>query len=110
MTDDLSHLPAPFTVFEFHYKPKNSARPHDETENTDRLDWLPGSFVPVPSVGDTVSYDSWKATGPDADDGKDIVVMRKVESRHFYVHEDHICVYIVVTDVSDSERLARLKE
>jgi hypothetical protein len=110
MTDNLSHLPAPQIVLEFHYKPKNSTRPHDEKENTDRSDWVPGSFVPVPSVGDTVSYNAWKATGQDPDDGKNIVAMRKVESRHFYVHQDHICVYIVVTDVSDSERLARVKE
>jgi len=109
-TDDISRLPAPAIVVEFHYKPKGAARPYDETENTDRLEWASGSFVPIPAIDDTVSYDSWEHTGPGPTDGRDCVVMRKVVSRHFYTHQDHVCVYVVVTDLSDAERASRLKE
>lgn len=104
------HLPAPIICLEFHYKPIGAKRPHDESENTDRFDWQSGSFIPVPAVGDTVSYNSWKQTGPGPTDGKDTNVIRKVVSRHFYVHQDYIGAYIVVTDLSDKEAKARIKE
>ena len=37
-------------------------------------------------------------TGPGDLDGEDIVVNRKVTSRHFYIHQDHIVAYVVATD------------
>lgn len=105
-----TELPSPATVVEFHYKPQGAARPHDECENTDHLEWAPGSFVALPAVGDSVTYNSWEHTGPEVTDGKDVVVFRKVVSRHFTVHEDHIHVYLVVSDVSVEEMRSRLKE
>jgi hypothetical protein len=108
--NNASQLSAPAIVLEFHHRPKNAARPHDERENTDFLEWLPGSFIPIPAVDDTVSYNSWKHTGPGDLDGEDIVVMRKVASRHFYIHQDHIVAYVVVTDLSSKEAAGRVKE
>ena len=43
-------------------------------------------------------------------DGEDIVVNRKVASRHFYIHQDHIVAYVVVTDLSSKEAAGRVKE
>jgi hypothetical protein len=108
--DTVSHLPAPDIALEFHYKPKGAARPHDEYENTDRLKWGSDSFIPIPSVDDTVSYKCWKHTGPGPEDGKDTVVTRRVVSRQFYVYQDQISAYIVVTDLSSEEAAARIKE
>src|SRR5258708_3414283 len=108
--NNASQLSAPAIVLEFHHRPKNAPRPHDERENTDFLEWLPGSFIPIPAVDDTVSYNSWKHTGPGDLDGEDIVVMRKVASRHFYIHQDHIVAYVVVTDLSSKEAAGRVKE
>ncbi len=96
-------------MFEFHYRPQDAARPRDEMENTDRLEWAAGG-VPIPNVGDTVSYDSWEHTGSGPTEGRDIVVARKIVSRHFYVHRDHIVVYFVVSDATGAEMRERLKE
>ncbi len=95
-------LQVPAVMFEFHYKPQDGTRPRGELENTDRLEWAAGG-VPIPTVGDTVSYDSWEHTGPGPTDGRDIVVARRILSRHFYVHKDHICVYFVVSDAIGAE-------
>jgi hypothetical protein len=104
------YLPAPTVSIEFHYKPEGAMRPYDETENTDTLYWQSGSFLPIPNVGDSVSFDSWKQTGPGDTDGEDYVVIRKVISRHFFVHQSHVNVYFVVTDISAKELGARIKE
>ena len=42
-------------------------------------------------------------------DGEDIVVNRKVASRHFYIHQDHIVAYVVVTDRSSKEASERMR-
>ena len=67
-------------------------------------------MVPIPNAGDTVSYTAWKATGPGPADGEGFIAVRKIVSRHFYVHQDQVTVYFVVTDVAGDELGARLKE
>ncbi|MGC9197970.1 MAG: hypothetical protein ACP5E5_03405 [Acidobacteriaceae bacterium] len=57
-----------------------------------------------------MSYDSWEHTGSDPTGGRDIVVARKIVSRHFYVHRNHIVVYFVVSDATEAEMCERLKE
>ncbi len=102
-------LQVPAVIFEFHYKPQGATRPRGESENTDRLEWAAGG-VPIPTVGDTVRYDSWEHTGPGLTDGREVVVARKILSRHFYVHKDHIGVSFVVSDDTGTEMRERLKE
>jgi len=89
----------PKVSFQFHVKPASAQRSHREADNTERLEWDSEGTVPVPNVGDTVSYQSWKRTGPGATDGEDITVTRKVVSRHFLIMPDHINVSL---DVSES--------
>lgn len=103
-------LPAPVVNFGFHLKPAGAVRANDERENTEFLEWGQGGMVPIPDVGDTVSYTSWKATGPGPGHGEESIVVRKIESRHFYVHQDRITIYFVVTDVADDELRAPPKE
>lgn len=84
-------------VFEFHLRSKDAARPEDANENSDRLEWGPGISVPIPAVGDTVSYKA-AGLGAGATDGEQAVVTRKIVSRHFDVHQHLITVRFVVSD------------
>lgn len=85
---------------EFQYKPQGAARPYDEVQE-EHIFSDTGGYIPIPDVGDSVSY------------GKEGRRAYKVVSRHFsYVSlvEDWCVVNIVVTDISDEEMAARLKE
>jgi hypothetical protein len=108
--NEIDKLPAPSLALEFHYKAEGQKRPNDENENTEFFVWKPGSNIPIPDVGDTVSYTSWKHNGPDSPDGHAASAFRKVVTRHFHVSQEHIGVYLVVTDVSKEEKAARIKE
>lgn len=57
-----------------------------------------GEFIPIPTVGDSVSY---------MYGGK--LEEFKVVSRHFVYMNDWCAVTIVVTDISDDEMASRLK-
>jgi hypothetical protein len=83
---------------EFQYKPQGHARPYVEVQE-DSIHFHRGEFVPIPAVGDSVSY----LEG-------DYMVARKVLTRHFSYGSDWCVVNIVVTDMPDEEMAARLKE
>jgi len=83
---------------EFQYKPEGHTRPFDEVQEIP-LGSETGEYLPVPSVGDTVTYEEGEKA-----------VARKVLTRHFsYVSPDWCCVNIVVTDVPAEEIAGRLK-
>lgn len=83
---------------EFQYIPPKSTRPNDEAQDEELL-FEQGEFIPIPDVGDSVSY---------LYGGK--MTAFKVVSRHFSYIGDLCCVNIVVTDISGEEMAARLKE
>jgi hypothetical protein len=101
---------------EYQYLPKDHARPIDGSEHNDPIGGEDGEFMPIPDVGDTVSYESFEydydSTGKAIlDSGRNKTVCRKVLTRHFsYSGEDFLHVNIVVGDVSDGEMAKRLKE
>jgi hypothetical protein len=41
--------------------------------------------------------------------GREVMVVRKVKTRHFGYSDDHVFINIVVGDVPDGEMLIRLK-
>jgi hypothetical protein len=83
---------------EFQFRPQGSARPLDYVQEIP-LVFRGGEFLPIPSVGDSVSYDENGRT-----------VAYKVVSRHYSYLGEWCVVNIVVTDMSDGEMAARLKE
>ena len=87
-------------IIEIQYKPIGKDRPYDERQRDD-LTFKQGEFIPIPEVGDTVSYH----------DGEEDV-FRKVLTRHFSytnVNNDYYYVTLVVTDVDPQEQDAREK-
>jgi hypothetical protein len=94
---------------QFQYLPPGSARPIDASDSDKRIENHdenhPGEYLPIPDVGDTVSYVS-----------NDVPVTRKVLTRHFgytsgdIFDYDGMYVNIVVGDVSKEEMTKRLKE
>jgi hypothetical protein len=83
---------------EFRYKPQDRARPFDEVQELE-LVFEHGEALPLPNVGDSVSY---------LED--DMMVARKVVTRHFSYVKGWCAVNIVVTDIPDDEMAARIKE
>ncbi len=89
---------------QYQYLPPGSARPDGAHNSDKRIENHAGEFLPIPNVGDTVSYMS-----------NDKMVTRKVLTRHFgYTSGDigyeGMYVNIVVGDVPDGEMAKRLKE
>ena len=82
----------------FQYLAPGHSRPLDHCQDED-ITVDDGSFIPLPNVGDSVSY---------IEDGKSVA--RKVLTRHFGYFNDHCAVNIGVTDIDPSEMAARLKE
>jgi len=82
---------------EFQYKPGGQTRPLDYAQEH-ALIYEKGEYLPIPSVGDTASYEQ-----------SGHIVSRKVLTRHFAYVGDWCAVNIVVTDVPASEMAARLK-
>jgi hypothetical protein len=87
---------------EFRYKPLDAARPRDSV-SAELLEVRAGHSLFLPDIGDSV-YVTVEPTGPDH---------YKVLSRSFIYHrlaQDSFCtINIVVTDLTEAERLARLK-
>ena len=84
---------------EFQFKPKSDKRPVDAVQESPRIEFEVGQFIPIPDVGDTVNVDFG--------DGLNFY---KVETRHFSYVSDLCVVTIVVTGVATDEMAARLKE
>lgn len=82
---------------EFQYKPLDSARPYDESQELD-ISAGNGQAFAVPGVGDSV-YLKW------GDQGQNF----KVLTRHFLYGPDFCVVCIVITDIDDAEMDSRLK-
>jgi hypothetical protein len=83
---------------EFQYKNEDSERPEDCVQD-DEFFTESGEFIPIPDVGDSVSYRYG---------GKGVAC--KVVSRHFSYVSGWCIVNIVVTDMKPGEMAARLKE
>ena len=83
---------------EFQYKSPSDSRPYDEVQE-DEIVFESGEFIPIPAVGDSVSY---------LHDKK--MMAYKVVSKHFSYVSSWCVVNIVVTDISDEEMSSRLKE
>jgi hypothetical protein len=99
-------------AIQFQYKPSDVLRPFDygqeEPLSFDVPYGTPIATIPIPAVGDTVRV---RLEPP----GTPSQQAYKVLTRHFqyFHHPDvglEINVNIVVTDVSDDEMLARLKQ
>ena len=83
---------------EFQYKGSDSSRPEDVVQD-EEIFFEKGEFVPIPDVGDSVSYLYGEK-----------VEAFKVISRHFSYQNKWCIVNIVVTDITSDEMAARLKE
>lgn len=83
---------------EFQYKAESDARPEDAVQD-EQLLFENGENIPIPNVGDSVSYKYSGSLKP-----------FKVLTRDFIFSEDWCVVNIVVTDISDKEMASRLKE
>jgi hypothetical protein len=100
---------------QFQYQPDESRRPIDGSDHNDLIETEDGQFMPIPDVGDTVNYMSYEYDYDDKgmaklDTGREIMVARKVRTRHFGYSDDYVFVNIVVGDVPDGEMLMRLKQ
>jgi hypothetical protein len=82
----------------FQYTASGHSRSFDEVQEQE-LKFEQGEFIPLPAVGDTVSYIS----GDDS-------VFRKVLARHFTYLDGWCVVNDLVGDVSNEEMGQRLKE
>lgn len=83
---------------EYQFTSPDSLRPYDEVQD-EEIVFENGQFIPIPSVGDSVSYLH----------GEKMMAYRVV-SRHFAYVTGWCMVNIVVTDISGDEMSARLKE
>ena len=83
---------------EFQYKEPRRSRPFDEAQD-EQIVLESGEFVPIPDVGDSVTL--LYGEEPRA---------FKVVTRHFSYMSNWCVVNIVVTNISDEEMGARLKE
>ena len=100
---------------QFQYQPDENRRPIDGAEHNETIETEGNEFMPIPNVGDTVSYESYEYDYDDKkhlieSSGRNITVARKVKTRHFTYGEDHVGVNIVVSDVPKGEMAMRLKE
>ena len=87
-------------TIQFQYKDKNDLRPGDYALNDEEIYEEEGKNIPIPNVGDSVCLTSG---------GKPKTY--KVLTRHFSYLEPNFCgINIVVTDISEDEMRARLKE
>jgi len=99
---------------QFQYMYDETRRPDDGADQNDPIE-LENSFLPIPRVGDTVSYESYEYDY-DKDhklvegSGREMMVARKVKTVHYSYSEDRVFVNIVVTDVPPGEMSKRLKE
>ena len=87
----------------FQYKPQGQLTPYDTSQDQELI-FKNGEFVPLPDIGDSVSYSFDNERRP-----------FKVLSRHFsYLLEPgggELClISIVVTDISQEEMAARRKK
>jgi hypothetical protein len=100
---------------QFQYQPDDSPRPIDGSDHNDPIETEDGQFMPVPDVGDTVNYMSYHYDYDEKGSivegsGREIMVARKVKTRHFGYSEGYVFVNVVVGDVPDGEMAMRLKE
>lgn len=101
---------------QFQYQPDENRRPIDAMDHNEPIEIEQGEYMPVPDVGDTVTYESYEYDYDDKDlakldTGREITVARKVRTRHFSYHEGKLShINIVVGDVPKGEMLMRLKE
>jgi hypothetical protein len=83
---------------QFQYLRPGDSRPLDFCQD-EEIVIEGGACVPVPDVGDSVSY---------LEKGRPVA--RKVLTRHFSYFGGHCAVNVVVTDLDPAEYKARLKE
>jgi hypothetical protein len=99
---------------QFQYMPDETRRPVDGADHNEPIRVGDGQFMPIPRVGDTVSYESYRYDYKDnrivEGSGRVIVVARKVRTVHYSFIADLVSVNIVVTDVPEGELAMRLKE
>lgn len=100
---------------QFQYMPDENRRPIDGADHIEPIEVEAGQFLPIPEVGDTVSYESYEYDYDDKhnlieDSGREIMVARKVRTRHFSYGPTGVHVNIVVVDVPKGEMPMRLKE
>jgi hypothetical protein len=86
-------------LIQFQYKGEDDLRPTDHALNDEEILAPDGKTIPIPNVGDSVTLIS---------EGRP--QSYKVITRHFGYESNHCYINIVVTDISDKERAARLKE
>jgi hypothetical protein len=86
----------------FQYKPQGQFMPYDTSQDQE-LVFKNGEFIPIPDIGDSVSYSFDNERKP-----------FKVLSRHFSYRSDpggeSCLINIVVTDISLEEMAARRKK
>jgi hypothetical protein len=95
--------------------PDETQRPIDGSDQNEPIEVDAGEFLPIPDVGDTVSYDSYEYDyGPGGrlidGTGRVVRVARKVKTRHYSYFGGTVAVNIVVVDVPKGEMSRRLKE
>ena len=100
---------------QFQYMPDETRRPLYASDHNDPFVVEDGGFLPVPDVGDTVSYESYQfdydASGKVIEDsGRVVVVSRKVRTRHFTFNKHGVWINIVVVDVPKGEMSMRIKD
>ena len=101
---------------QYQYQPDEHSRPIDASDHNDPIQMEEGEYMPIPNVGDTVTYESYEYDYDDRhrlieDSGREITVARKVKTRHFSYHQGRLVfINIVVGDVPEGEMLKRLKE
>jgi len=86
-------------TIQFQYKGEGDLRPMDYALNDEEILAPDGKTIPIPNVGDSVTLTSGGKTQA-----------YKVVTRHFGYYHDDCYINIVVADISDEERTARLKE
>lgn len=100
---------------QFQYMPDETCRPLDGSDHNEPIEAEAGQPLPIPDVGDTVSYDSYEydydSSGELIEGSGGVVrVARKVKTRHYNYGEHGIWINIVVVDVPDGEMPMRLKQ
>jgi hypothetical protein len=100
---------------QFQYMPDETRRPLYASDHNDPFVAEDGQFLPVPDVGDTVSYESYQfdydSSGKVIEDsGRVVMVVRKVRTRHFTFNKHGVWINIVVVDVPKGEMAMRLKD
>jgi hypothetical protein len=92
-------------------------RPIDRSHHNELIKAEDGEFLPIPAVGDTVSYESYEydydSTGKAIiESGRTKIVTRKVKTRHFGYSSgaDGLYINTVVGDMPQEEMAMRLEE